>query len=117
MWCLIQKWKLKSQKSEIEIRRLARTGSEQEILVGSSELLQENYFFLSEILIDKLLTINPTSCNYNYRKGFVLLALNENFENLLKLSKNNFNNICNYSQYSWIDLLDWIRMNAFIVLF
>ena len=43
-----------SQKSEIEIRRLARTGSEQEILVGSSELLQENYFFLSEFLIDKL---------------------------------------------------------------
>ena len=48
-----------SQRTEIEIRRLARTGSEQEILVGSSELLQENYFYLSEILIDKLLQKNP----------------------------------------------------------
>ncbi len=90
-----------SQKSEIEIRRLARTGSEQEILVGSSELLQENYFFLSEILIDKLLTINPTSCNYNYRKGFVLLALNENFEKALAyLEKAVENTDKNYDMYS-----------------
>jgi outer membrane protein OmpA-like peptidoglycan-associated protein len=90
-----------SQKTEIEIRRLARTGSEQEILVGSSELLQENYFYLAEILIDKLLTYNPTSCNYNYRKGFVLLALNENYEKAIAyLEKAIENTDKNYDMYS-----------------
>lgn len=90
-----------SQRTEIEIRRLARTGSEQEILVGSSELLQENYFFLAEILIDKLLVKNPTSSNYNYRKGFVLLALNENFEKAIAyLEKAAENTDKNYDMYS-----------------
>ena len=90
-----------SQRTEIEIRRLARTGSEQEILVGSSELLQENYFYLSEILIDKLLQKNPISCNYNYRKGYVLLALNENFEKAIAyLEKAVENTDKNYDMYS-----------------
>ncbi|MBP6089824.1 MAG: OmpA family protein [Crocinitomicaceae bacterium] len=90
-----------SQRTEIEIRRLARTGSEQEILVGSSELLQENYFYLSELLIDKLLQKNPISCNYNYRKGFVTMALNENFEKAIAyLEKAIENTDKNYDMYS-----------------
>jgi hypothetical protein len=36
-------------------------------------MLQENYFFFSEIVVDKLLQLKPQSPNYNYRKGYIIL--------------------------------------------
>lgn len=62
-----------SQQTELEIRRLANTSSEFELVRDNSRILQEGYLFFAEIIVDKLLQINPYSANYNYRKGYIVL--------------------------------------------
>lgn len=62
-----------SQLNEFEVRQMTQTAPEEQLVVESSRMLQENYFFFAEIVIDRLLQINPTSPNYNYRKGFIVL--------------------------------------------
>ncbi|MES2799446.1 MAG: OmpA family protein [Bacteroidota bacterium] len=61
------------QKTEFEVREMVKTASEQELVVECSSLMQENFLYYAEIVVDKLLEKNPTSCNYNYRKGYLLL--------------------------------------------
>lgn len=62
-----------TQLNEIEVRQMTQTASEEQLVVEASRMLQENYFFLAEIVVDRLLQINPSSPNYNYRKGFIIL--------------------------------------------
>jgi hypothetical protein len=62
-----------TQLNEFEVRQMTQTAPEEQLVVESSRMLQENYFFFAEIVIDRLLQINPTSPNYNYRKGFIVL--------------------------------------------
>lgn len=62
-----------AQLTEYEVRQMTQTASEEELVIECSRMLQENYFYLSEIIVDRLLQINPTSANYNYRKGYVIL--------------------------------------------
>jgi len=52
---------------------MTQTAPEEQLVVESSRMLQENYFFFAEIVVDRLLQINPSSPNYNYRKGFIVL--------------------------------------------
>ncbi len=77
------------------------SASEDELVLESSSLLQENYYFLSEIIVDRLLQLNPNSCNYNYRKGFMLLDIKLNAKEalpyLLKASKDIDKNFDMYS--------------------
>ena len=62
-----------TQLNEFEVRQMTQTAPEEQLVVESSRMLQENYFFFAEIVVDRLLQINPTSPNYNYRKGFIVL--------------------------------------------
>jgi outer membrane protein OmpA-like peptidoglycan-associated protein/tetratricopeptide (TPR) repeat protein len=62
-----------SQQTEYEVRRLANKSSEFELVKENSRILQEGYLFFAEIIVDKLLEINPYSANYNYRKGYIIL--------------------------------------------
>jgi outer membrane protein OmpA-like peptidoglycan-associated protein/tetratricopeptide (TPR) repeat protein len=62
-----------TQLNEVEVRQMTQTASEEQLVVEASRMLQENYFFLAEIVVDRLLQINPSSPNYNYRKGFIIL--------------------------------------------
>jgi outer membrane protein OmpA-like peptidoglycan-associated protein/Tol biopolymer transport system component len=59
------------------------TATEDQLVLESSSLLQENYYFLSEIIVDHLLKLKPNSCNYNYRKGFMLLDVKLNAKEAL----------------------------------
>lgn len=61
------------QMSEFEVRKMVKTATERELVIECSRMLQENYYFHAEIVVDKLLTFNSTSPNYNYRKGFIIL--------------------------------------------
>lgn len=61
------------QMTELEVRQMVNTANESELLIASSQMLQQNYLYHAEIVIDKLLSLNPQSSNYNYRKGYVLL--------------------------------------------
>ncbi|MCH2225715.1 MAG: OmpA family protein [Crocinitomicaceae bacterium] len=71
---------LGAQMTEFQVRQLANKASEGELVFESSRMLQENYYFHAEIIIDKLLTLNSTSPNYNYRKGFVVLDGRKEYE-------------------------------------
>ena len=62
-----------TQLTEHEVRQMTQTATEDELLIESSRMLQEGYFYFSEIVVDRLLQINPTSPNYNYRKGYIIL--------------------------------------------
>lgn len=62
-----------AQLTEYEVRQMTQTAGEEQLVVESSRMLQEGYFFFSEIVVDRLLQINPTSANYNYRKGYIIL--------------------------------------------
>ena len=68
------------QMSEEKVREMVETASEQEMVIACSQMMQENYFFYAEIIADKLLTIKPQSSNYNYRKGYLVLAIRQDFE-------------------------------------
>lgn len=61
------------QYTEFDVRQKVRTASEDDLVKDNSRMLQENYFFFAEIVVDKLLQINSQSANYNYRKGYILL--------------------------------------------
>ncbi len=69
-----------SQITEIEVRRMVKNASEQELVIECSRMLQEDYFYFAEIIVDKLLQFNPQSSNYHYRKGFIMLDSREDYE-------------------------------------
>jgi outer membrane protein OmpA-like peptidoglycan-associated protein len=62
-----------SQLTEFDVRKMVQSAPEEQLVVESSRMLQENYFYFSEIVVDRLLEINPKSPNYNYRKGYIIL--------------------------------------------
>lgn len=65
----------KSPWTEEGVKEIARTGSESAIVNNASMLTQEGFLYYAEILVDRLLEIQPNSANYNYRKGFLALEL------------------------------------------
>jgi outer membrane protein OmpA-like peptidoglycan-associated protein/tetratricopeptide (TPR) repeat protein len=61
------------QQTEFDVRKMVKTASEDDLVKENSRMLQDNYFFFAEIVVDRLLQIKPESANYNYRKGFIIL--------------------------------------------
>jgi outer membrane protein OmpA-like peptidoglycan-associated protein len=72
-----------SQRSEYEVRKFIKGAPEDKLLNENSVLLLNNQYYLAEIVVDKLLQINPESANYNYRKGFILLDSKNDWINAL----------------------------------
>lgn len=70
----------KAQLTEAEVRDIAATASEPELVMQASTLTQEGYLYYASILVDKLIELKPQSSNYNYRKGFLLLEIYRNYE-------------------------------------
>ncbi len=68
-----------AQPSEADVKEFARTKSEPEIVQEASRMTQDGFLYFADILVDKLLTFNSTSPNYNYRKGFLLLNLDGDY--------------------------------------
>lgn len=73
-----------SQYTVEEVTKVANTAPESQLVVESSRMLQDDYYYFSEIIVDKLLTINAQSPNYNYRKGFIVLYSRGDFETAIK---------------------------------
>ncbi len=67
------------QMTEFEVRKMVSNASEQELVVACSQMIQDNYLYHAEIVADKLLTLQPESSNYNYRKGYIVLAARKDF--------------------------------------
>lgn len=58
---------------------LIRTGSEQELVVESSQMMQEGYYYQAGLVTDRLLELQPQSSNYNYRRAFIYLEMSNDF--------------------------------------
>ena len=71
---------VQSQITEEMVRKIAATADEPELLRQNSTLTQEGYLYFAEILVDKLLQINPQNPNYHYRKGFLMLEIHKIYE-------------------------------------
>lgn len=69
-----------SQFSQEEIELKIETFSEQELVTECTILLSEGYFYPAGLITDKLLKIRPNSSNYNYRRGYLHLSLNQNYK-------------------------------------
>lgn len=60
-----------AQMTEEEVREIAANSPTEELIYLSSEMIQQNFLYHAEILVDRLLEIDPESPNFNYRKGFI----------------------------------------------
>jgi len=68
-----------AQYTQEQLQNILNTSSEQQLLVENSQMLQEGYLYQAGIVADKLLEANPQSSNYNYRKGFILLEMSNDY--------------------------------------
>ena len=64
-----------SQFSDDEIRTKISNSDQNTLLKDNSHLIQEGFLYQAEWVVDKLLTFQPESPNYNYRKGFLVLEI------------------------------------------
>lgn len=90
-----------AQITEQEVRVLAQKAPEGQLVVESSRMLQDNYYYFSEIIVDKLLTFKPESSNYNYRKGFIVLGSRQDYIQALPYLEKAVKEVSkNYDMYS-----------------
>jgi outer membrane protein OmpA-like peptidoglycan-associated protein len=90
-----------AQMTELEVRQMVKTASEQELLITSSQMMQDNYLYQAEIVIDKLIQLKPESANYNYRKGYVVLMNSTDFQKAIPFLEKAVKNVRqNYDMYS-----------------
>lgn len=68
-----------AQYDDKRVAELIRNGSESELVMESSIMIQEGYFYQAGTIVDKLLELQPASSNYNYRRGFIYLEMSSDF--------------------------------------
>ncbi len=87
--------------TEPEVREMAATANENQLVMQASNLMQEGYLYYAEILVDRLVEIKPESSNYNYRKGFLCLEIRKDYLTAIPfLEKAVTNTDQNYDMYS-----------------
>lgn len=64
-----------SQLTDEQVKELIQTSNEDKLLSENSRMMAEGSFYQAEMVVDKLLTFQPESPNYNYRKGFLALEI------------------------------------------
>jgi tetratricopeptide (TPR) repeat protein len=69
-----------SQSLDETINKLITSGNESQLLKESTRLIQNELYYHANKIVDKLLEKNNESYNYNYRKGFLLTKLNNQFK-------------------------------------
>lgn len=89
------------QVTEAEVRQTALSNDKNELIMRSSMLMQEGYLYFSEILVDRLIQLDPESPNYNYRKGFLMIEIRTDYQNAIPfLEKAIVDTDPNYDMYS-----------------
>lgn len=68
-----------AQLTEKELNDFINKSTEQELVLESSLYITQGAFYNAEKITDKLLTLKPESSNYNYRKGYLILASRGDF--------------------------------------
>jgi outer membrane protein OmpA-like peptidoglycan-associated protein len=90
-----------SQITEAEVKNMAAEAPEKKLITENSRFLQENFYYFADIIVDRLLEINPENLNYHYRKGFITLYKDKNYTSAIKyLTKATATISKNYDMYS-----------------
>lgn len=77
-----------AQITEEDVKSMIKTANEKELVIHSSQFLQENFYHFADLVTTRLLEISPENPNYNYRKGFILIMKQESPKEIIKfLSK------------------------------
>lgn len=89
------------KKQEKTIQEFINEANETQLVDKSTSLLSNGEFVDAELVADKLLSIQPESSNYNYRKGYVMIALRQDYQEALPYLKKAVKNVSkNYDMYS-----------------
>jgi tetratricopeptide (TPR) repeat protein len=78
-FCILLAFKSNSQLSEDKIENLLLNGSIDQLVHESTQLIENNQFHQANLITNKLLEKDPQNCNFNYRKGYILLEYTGNF--------------------------------------
>ena len=86
-----------SQMTPLEAKKFIQNASESELVTENSTYLMEGYLYISDLIANKLIEINPSSWNYQYRKGFTPLMVHHDYldpiprfeQAITKINKNN----------------------------
>jgi tetratricopeptide (TPR) repeat protein len=90
-----------SQLSETSIREFASTADQAELIKESSTLTKDEFFYYAEIFVDKLLELEPNSPNLHYRKGFLRLKIQKDYNSAIPHLEKAVKNVSqNYDMYS-----------------
>jgi tetratricopeptide (TPR) repeat protein len=65
--------------SEAKLKEVLELGSEKEVLEMNTSLMLNESNYHAFLTAEKLLTFNPQSANYNYRIGYALLSISDDF--------------------------------------
>lgn len=65
--------------SDEQLEKVLLNASEQELVTECSRMVQDGYLYHAGKIADKLLEKDPESCNYNYRRAFIYLAMSSDF--------------------------------------
>jgi outer membrane protein OmpA-like peptidoglycan-associated protein len=66
-----------------KVNELLNKGDESELVMESSIMMQDGYYYQAGMLVDKLLEMKPTSSNYNYKRGFIYLEMSKDYTKAL----------------------------------
>lgn len=90
-----------AQNDSLQLNYLLNEASEKEQVFECSNLMNDGYFYQANLLCDKLLEHQPDNCNYNFRKGYVLLELGNDFVGALPfMEKSIVQTTKSWDQYS-----------------
>lgn len=68
-----------AQNDSIQLANLLLNASEREQVYACSNMMNDGYFYQANLVCDELIRKKPTSCNYNFRKGYVLMELSSDY--------------------------------------
>ena len=72
-----------AQNDTTRLTYLLEQAPEKEQLFECSNMMNDGYFYQANLLADKLLARQPNNCNYNFRKGYILMELHQDYVNAL----------------------------------
>lgn len=82
-----------AQYEEAKLRRILANADPQELVSECTQMMQEGYLYQAGRVADKLLEQKPTSCNYNFRRGFIHIQMNGDYIKALPLLEKSVSNL------------------------
>lgn len=80
LFALLTSFSSFSQLTDEQVKEMIQNSNEEKLLTENSRMMAEGSFFQAEMVTDKLLTFQPESPNYNYRKGFLALEIRKDYK-------------------------------------